>query len=43
MAQKTISDTKPNKEYLIKIPVEGMRSIERTEAENGSNDKEDLK
>ncbi|MBK7712248.1 MAG: lytic transglycosylase domain-containing protein [Bacteroidales bacterium] len=41
--RKPFLTPKPNKEYVIKIPVEGMRSIERTEAENGSNDKEDLK
>jgi membrane-bound lytic murein transglycosylase D len=34
---------KPNKEYIIKIPVEGMRSVEKTDTENGSFDKEDLK
>jgi len=31
---------KPNKEYLIKIPSEGMRTIETTETENGSFEKE---
>jgi len=25
---------KPNKEYLIKIPTEGMRNFEKTETEN---------
>ena len=34
---------KPNKEYIIKIPAEGMRSIEKSDAENGSFEKEDLK
>jgi membrane-bound lytic murein transglycosylase D len=34
---------KPNKEYLIKIPAEGMRSIEKSDAENESFEKEDLK
>jgi hypothetical protein len=34
---------KPDKEYLIKIPAEGMRSIEKPEPENGSYDKEGLK
>jgi membrane-bound lytic murein transglycosylase D len=33
----------PNKEYVIKVPAEGMRSIEKTEPENSSFDKEDLK
>jgi hypothetical protein len=34
---------KPNKEYIIKIPAEGMRNIENGEGESGSFDKEDLK
>lgn len=34
---------KPNKEYIIKIPEEGMRSGEKAESLNGSFDKEDLK
>jgi hypothetical protein len=34
---------KPNKEYIMKIPAEGMRNIERADAENGSFDKEGLK
>jgi membrane-bound lytic murein transglycosylase D len=34
---------KSNKVYLIKIPAEGMRSIEKGETESGSFDKEDLK
>jgi hypothetical protein len=34
---------KPKKEYIIKIPSEGMRSIEKGESESGSFDKEDLK
>ena len=34
---------KPNKEYVIKIPAEGMRNIEKAETENGSFDRDDLK
>ncbi len=34
---------KPNKVYVIKIPAEGMRNIEKGESETGSFDKEDLK
>ena len=34
MAEKAISDPKPNKVYIIKIPSEGMRNIEKTEAVN---------
>jgi membrane-bound lytic murein transglycosylase D len=34
---------KPDKEYLIKIPAEGMRNIEKPEPENGSYDNESLK
>jgi membrane-bound lytic murein transglycosylase D len=32
--RKPFLTPKPNKEYSIKIPAEGMRSIEKTEAEN---------
>jgi membrane-bound lytic murein transglycosylase D len=34
---------KPNKEYIIKIPAEGMRNLEKADYENGSFDKEGLK
>jgi membrane-bound lytic murein transglycosylase D len=34
---------KPNKEYVIKIPAEGMRNIEKAETENGSFERDDLK
>jgi membrane-bound lytic murein transglycosylase D len=34
---------KPNKEYIIKIPADGMRNGEKAEGLNGSLDKEDLK
>jgi membrane-bound lytic murein transglycosylase D len=33
----------PSKQYLIKIPAEGMRNIEKSADENGSLDKEDLR
>ena len=35
---------KTNKEYVIKIPADGMRNIiEKAETENGSFDRDDLK
>ena len=41
--RKPFLTPKPNKEYIIKIPAEGMRNIEKGESEIGSFDKEDLK
>ena len=41
--RKPFLTPKTNKEYIIKIPAEGMRSIEKAETENGSFEKEDLK
>ncbi len=41
--RKPYLKAKPNKEYNIKIPAEGMRNIERSETESESFDKEDLK
>jgi hypothetical protein len=41
--RKPFLTPKPNKEYLIKIPAEGMRNIEKGESESVSLDKEDLK
>jgi membrane-bound lytic murein transglycosylase D len=41
--RKPFLTPKSNKEYVIKIPAEGMRNIEKAEDENGSFDKEDLK
>ena len=41
--RKPFLTPKPNKEYLIKIPAEGMRNIEKGENGNGSFDKEDMK
>jgi membrane-bound lytic murein transglycosylase D len=41
--RKPFLTPKPNKEYIIKIPVDGMRNGDKTESLNGSFDKEDLK
>lgn len=41
--RKPFLKPKANKEYVIKIPEEGMRNIENGENEIGSFDKEDLK
>jgi membrane-bound lytic murein transglycosylase D len=41
--RKPFLTPKTNKEYLIKIPAEGMRNIEKGESDSGSFDKEDLK
>jgi membrane-bound lytic murein transglycosylase D len=41
--RKPFLTPKPNKEYIIKIPVEGMRNIEKAETENGSFERDDLK
>jgi membrane-bound lytic murein transglycosylase D len=41
--RKPFLTPKPNKEYVIKIPAEGMRNIEKTETESGSFDRDDLK
>jgi hypothetical protein len=41
--RKPFLTPKPNKVYVIKVPAEGMRNIERGESESGSFDKEDLK
>ena len=41
--RKPFLTPKPNKEYVIKVPAEGMRNIEKGESESGSFDKEGLK
>jgi membrane-bound lytic murein transglycosylase D len=41
--RKPFLTPKPNKEYKIKIPAEGMRSMGNSDAESGSFDKEGLK
>jgi hypothetical protein len=41
--RKPFLTPKANKEYIIKIPAEGMRSIDKAETENESFEKEDLK
>jgi hypothetical protein len=41
--RKPFLTPKTNKEYIIKIPAEGMRSIDKAETENESFEKEDLK
>jgi membrane-bound lytic murein transglycosylase D len=41
--RKPFLTPKPNKEYVIKIPAEGMRNIEKAETESGSFDRDDLK
>jgi membrane-bound lytic murein transglycosylase D len=41
--RKPFLTLKPNKEYVIKIPAEGMRNIEKAETENESFDRDDLK
>jgi membrane-bound lytic murein transglycosylase D len=41
--RKPFLTPKPNKVYVIRIPAEGMRTIEKGEAETGSFEKEDWK
>jgi membrane-bound lytic murein transglycosylase D len=41
--RKPFLTPKPNKEYIIKIPADGMRNGDKPESSNGSFEKEDLK
>jgi membrane-bound lytic murein transglycosylase D len=41
--RKPYLNQNPRKEYIIKIPAEGLRSYDKSTYENGSFDKEGLK